>query len=91
MHLASRDAKAARDAAPARKRSGTVALQNPEVAEIEHLRRELDERAKMIEAKEKLLLASQEKFNEETEARKKLNLEREMEYLQHVKRNSTTI
>ena len=31
----------------------------------------------MIEAKEKLLLASQKKFNEETEARKKLDLERE--------------
>ncbi len=72
-----------------RTRSDTAALQNPEVSEIEHLRRELNERAKMIEAKEKLLLASQKKFNEETEARKKLDLEREMEYLQR-KRNSTT-
>ncbi|KAL7491292.1 hypothetical protein ACHAWT_001053 [Skeletonema menzelii] len=85
VHLAFRDAQAAHDAAPARTRSGTAALQNPEVAEIEHLRRELNERAKMIDAKEELLLASQKKFNEETEARKKLDLEREMEYLQREK------
>jgi len=82
VHLSSR---AAHDAAPARTRSGTAALKNPEVAEIEHLRRELNERAKLIEAKEKLRLDSQKKFDKETEERKKLDLERELTYLNREK------
>ena len=64
---------------------GSAALKNPEVAEIEHLRRELNERAKLIEAKEKLLLDSQKKFDKETEERKKLDLERELTYLNREK------